>query len=280
MKNLFLLECQSDITLALVHESAEKRGIVSHYYNYESLVSDLEGLKNLPITEETIVFMAIPFTANSIESQFQPVYEIIRELYSPQKLVNATMLAQNFLKLEDKLYQTYLLQNLDMPHAEVVNIHESTDVDFPIIARKRISSRSKNNFIIPPASQDEFAYEAFMGSYDPNLYIFQKFHELEKDFRVYVLGDEVIQVVEREVFIGSHNKVSVKVKASGELPSTVKDESVKIAHEIGADFVGIDVGLSKDGTYFFIEYNGRAQINAAQNKLGLQISDKIVDYLV
>ncbi len=276
MSKLFCLEARSDNTFKYLHKEALRRGLDSRYMNYEDLIGDYHELFNLGIDQDTILCMALPFTANNIEQNYQAVVEILLEQYTPQKIINKDMLSSSFLKLEDKLYQTHFFKLRGIPHSPLVDIARDAKHSFPLIVRKRISSRSKNNFIV----YTEEELEGFLANNDRAAYVFQQYFPLAKDIRVYILGDQMISAVERTVSIKKGNRVSVRCSHEVELDQAIIDDALRITKEVGATFLGLDVGIKKTGEYFFIEYNGRAQIKSVRENLGIDLSPLLLDYFL
>lgn len=275
MTSFVLIESYSDTTMKFIHEAAKKKGIQSHYYYYESLLFSQEKIKNLPITDETVVFCALPFTANNLTQSFQPIVRMIQDQFPNARFFNRVILKKNFLEFEDKLFQSYFFEKHGFPTTPLIDPSEE-HVDFPLIARKRISSRSKNNFIL----ENREVNDIFLSEHNVTEYVFQKFTPLQADFRVYVLGKEIIGVVKREVQIVHNNKVSVKVAEEGNISEEIAEECIRLNQVLGTDFLGVDIGVREDGSFFVIEYNTRAQIKAAVTKLKLNIAEQIVAFCV
>lgn len=272
--NFFFIEAFSDTALHMIHTKAMELGMASTHYYYENLLGDYTKIRSLDINEDTILFMALPFTANNIQQNYQSVVEIIRDVYRPRVIVNREMLDKNFLTMEDKFFQPYIFEKLGVAHEPLVDVY-GEEVDFPLIARKRISSRSKNNFLIPTKRD----LSIFKKKNDVTAFVFQAYKPLIQDLRIYVWGDEIFEVVERRVQIKEHNRVAVKVSNTATIPDNIAEDAIKITKEIGANFLGLDVGRREDGGYFFIEYNGRAQIRSAEKTLGLGLPSRLVEKL-
>ncbi|MBD3362295.1 hypothetical protein GF362_01090 [Candidatus Dojkabacteria bacterium] len=267
--NLLLIESSLDTTLKFIHFEALKRGIKSQYLNYEEIAKPWVFIPKLNVNENTIAFFALPFTVNQVEKN----YQAIRENYRFKGIVNNDMLTHNFLKLENKRYETYIFSKLSLPFSRFTNLHKP---QFPIIARKCISGRSKNNFLI----QNQQQLDTFIRKYDVTNWIFQDYHELVGDYRIFVLGDKPLCVVKRNVKILPNKRIIVKIAEESSLPKNVLRECMELTKYIGADFLGIDIGITKNGKHFFIEYNGRAQFKTTKEKIKSDIAEKILDYIL
>jgi glutathione synthase/RimK-type ligase-like ATP-grasp enzyme len=63
------------------------------------------------------------------------------------------------------------------------------------------------------------------------------------------------------------------------LPGRMENLLITLTHELGLSFAAIDLILSPDGEYFFLEVNPSGQWLWVEDKTGLPISDAVADWL-
>jgi glutathione synthase/RimK-type ligase-like ATP-grasp enzyme len=108
--------------------------------------------------------------------------------------------------------------------------------------------------------------------------IFQKYIEVEKEFRVLVLDGKSLGVVEKtavpNTIVRNAHKGSRFLAVSNELVETF---ALKYASKKG--LVGVDVAVTIDNEYFLIESNRAPQWQAFEEATGISVADEIMKIL-
>ncbi len=106
------------------------------------------------------------------------------------------------------------------------------------------------------------------------------------DLRITIVGERVFSAE-----IHSQSKVETEVDwrrgahldlehRRHELPDTVSEKCVQLTQQLGLKFSAIDLVLSEDGRYCFLEINPNGQWAWLEHRLGFNISEAIVDELM
>ena len=144
---------------------------------------------------------------------------------------------------------------------------------FPVIVKKRKSSCCRDVFII--TSQDKL--NLFFKAKNLADYLIQEKIKVKKDLRILILKNKVLGVVERKINYKPNNKIGVKVnKVYLYLPEKVKNQAINIAKKIYGDFVGIDVVLTENNKFYFIEVNLAPQFSSFSRVSNINVAKKIV----
>lgn len=106
------------------------------------------------------------------------------------------------------------------------------------------------------------------------------------DLRVTVVGDRVFAAEiqsqtssETEVDWRKGGRIDL-VHAEHNLPDSVAEKCLRLTRTLGLNFSAIDLVLSEDSQYWFLEVNPNGQWAWIERRVGLRISEAIVDELV
>ncbi len=165
---------------------------------------------------------------------------------------------QTYRFLGDKIKQTILFQYLDLPTPRTrfyfgprQNASILQDFSFPFIAKKaRVSSMGLGVWLI--RNQEEL--NTYLSTNRP-AYI-QEFLRVDHDFRVVIIGREIIHAYRR---IPAQGSFKANISQGGtvclkKVPDEALDLALKGAIKCGFDLVGMDVCLS-EGRYYLLEAN-------------------------
>jgi RimK family alpha-L-glutamate ligase len=102
------------------------------------------------------------------------------------------------------------------------------------------------------------------------------------DIRVFVVGGRVIGTIERRAPDGEWR---TNVSRGGtvrpvNLPPAWEQYAVRAAAVVGADYAGVDLLPSKDGTAFVLEVNGIPGWRGLQQATGIDVAGAVIDHLV
>jgi RimK family alpha-L-glutamate ligase len=103
-----------------------------------------------------------------------------------------------------------------------------------------------------------------------------------RDIRAFVVGGRVIGAIERQAPPGDwRTKVSRGGTARGiELCDTDRALAVRAAEAVGADYAGVDLLPSRDGTVYVLEVNAIPGWQGLQRATGIDVAGAIVDELM
>jgi hypothetical protein len=215
-----------------------------------------------------------PYVANNPLEQYVWVLQALLAGEEFDFVLDAKLYEANFLVYEDKGYQSRVIGKLKLKRASVIPFDGLVKTRLPVIVKRRISSRGKGNFLL----KGEGAVKQFLARDDRYLFLAQEYLPLKKDLRVLVLGDRVLGVMERQVTIKKRGRVTVRGTRAATVPDVVARQAVLLANHVGADFCGVDVGLTEDGEYVFIEYNPSPQFLGFERVTGVDVAKEVVDW--
>jgi ribosomal protein S6--L-glutamate ligase len=103
-----------------------------------------------------------------------------------------------------------------------------------------------------------------------------------RDVRVFVLGGRVLGAIER---LAPNGQWRTNVSLGGtarplELPEAWEEMALRAATAIGAEYAGVDLLPSRDGTVFVLEVNGIPGWQGLKQATGIDVAGALVDYLV
>jgi ribosomal protein S6--L-glutamate ligase len=100
--------------------------------------------------------------------------------------------------------------------------------------------------------------------------------------RAFVVGGRVLGAIERSAPDGDW-RTNVSRGGSArpfEVPPAWADLTLRAAAAVGADYAGVDLLPSRDGTVFVLEVNGIPGWQGLQQATGLDVAGAITDHLV
>ena len=274
--HFLVIDFEFNSTHHRLYQEAKALGYVADFFLYQQLVHQQTPVPKLPVTNNTIGILSRPFVANNVEQQFHGTYEMIIKEYQFAHLLNNGLNNNRFLAYEDKLFQAYAYQKIGVPYAKCVGMSNEEILEYPAVAKKRISSHGRSNFLLKNKRQLKF----FLKSVDSSLYFFQEYFELKGDYRVLVFQNKVLAVIEREVHLRQNNRLAVKVIGEATLPKRILKDCLKVSKFMHCEFSGVDVGIEANGEHFIIEHNGRPQITGAERVLKRNLAREAIEQLV
>ena len=153
------------------------------------------------------------------------------------------------------------------------------DIDsFPVIAKKRISSRGRGIFIMN--NQEDL--DAFLKERNVSDYFFEQRISITKDIRVLLIDNEIMAAVERRVRIKDNqgfDGIGVKVTGEYNIPENLKDRFVGISRRSGSDFCGIDFVIDENGEEYLLEVNISPQFIALERALKINVAGRLMDFI-
>jgi len=274
MDCLFLHD-KSDICSDRFEEALKQSGASYARMTYSELASQSLPIPKLEVDSSTRLFARFP-NGSLTDRNNDMLLSMVIKMYDFSYVFDEKIYQESSQKYEDKLYHSYLYEKLDIPYAQVLNRNQLKSNDFPLIVKRRQSCLGKGNVLL----KSEKELETLIKKKDLSHFVFQKFYELAGDYRVILLGDDLIGVVSRKVIKYDDGHVGVKVGKAVDLPKNVIDWCRQIKLAVGGDFMGFDIGEKKDGTYFLIEHKLSAYFIGVERETGWDVARKVVEYVL
>lgn len=275
--NCIILSSHLDHSAQRMVEEFEKSGITVHFALYSELMkSPITAFFDQFDTHNSVLIPRQPYTANDVEDQYSALLRKILNNHTFKYVFDHGLYQSNFMEYEDKFFQAQFFEEHQLPHATTCYINTFDDSQFPLVAKRRISSRGAGNILLH--SREEYTH--FAEVHNIFHYMYQRYYPLIADYRVLVLFGKVVGIVERETHIKDDGRLTVTVKGQADLPQEILDASIKIAEKLQCDLCGIDIGKKEDGELFFIEYNTSPQFTSLEKKLGINVAASVVEALL
>jgi RimK family alpha-L-glutamate ligase len=186
----------------------------------------------------------------------------------------------------DKFYTTALLQEAGLPTPETVVCEGATEAMSAVAAM--------GDVIIKPLFGSMGHGMVRVGDPDVAFRIVRSLEQLRivfyvqrvvdhggRDVRVFVVGGRVLAAIERRAPDGRwRTNVSLGgVAQPFELPPSWEQLALRAAATIGADYAGVDLLPSRDGTVFVLEVNGIPGWQGLEQATGIDVAGAIVAHL-
>lgn len=180
-------------------------------------------------------------------------------------------------KVENKVYQLHLSKKLNflIPQSIISNdkdfINNNIELNNWIVKPLSIGKITKNKKIMTNIVNIKVSGIEFSPSY------FQKRISKDYELRITFINNifYCIKIISNKIDWRDDNNVYYELI---EIPQIVKDECIKFLEYSGLNFGAFDY-IVKDNKYYFLECNPNGQWLWLENKLKLDISDKIMEYL-
>ena len=152
---------------------------------------------------------------------------------------------------------------------------------YPLVYKQCHGSLGKQVLLIHDRKELEECYLKNRGI--PHLYEKYLSANSGRDYRVIVIGDRVVAVMEREnrndfrsnIALGGKGTDVTKTVSPG-----VKETALKAAEALKLDYAGIDIGIDNDGNPTFFEANGNAFFTEIEKVTGMNIAGDFVEYIL
>lgn len=258
-----------------IKKEAKKMSLSCQTYFYEELVYKNGKIFNssfspLSINQDDKIILRDPcnttfdysfFTRKVLEKYYKNI-SLDRECYS------------KFPFYEDKLFQADLFTELGIITPETfLGKNVSSFREFPVIIKPRIGSRGRGIRIFNKPKE----MKTFFVKNDPSGYIIQKYHKAKNEYRIIILKHKILGVVNKNIYLQRKGRIWVKInKVVNDFPRKIKEDSIKITKRLKADFVGVDVILTKDGKYYFLEANLSPQFGGFAKATKINVASKVI----
>jgi RimK family alpha-L-glutamate ligase len=268
------------------------RGHVGQVTSYEALVARLgtgRGVAASLSSEGAELFDADAVLARIIPggSLEQIIYRMDALHWIEQGGVHVMNSPRAIERCVDKFYTTALLQQAGLPTPETVVCESAADAMAAV--------RAMGEVIVKPifgsmghgmvrVSDPEVAFRIVrpLEQMRAVFYLQRVVDHGGRDVRAFIVGGRVLGAIERRAAAGEW-RTNVSNGGSArpfELPQAWEDFAIRAAEVVGADYAGVDLLPSRDGSVFVLEVNGIPGWEGLQHATGIDVAGAVVDRLV
>jgi RimK family alpha-L-glutamate ligase len=186
----------------------------------------------------------------------------------------------------DKFYTTALLQEAGLPTPETVVCEGVTEAMSAVLAMRDVIIKplfgSMGHGMIRVSDPDvAFRVVRSLEQLRIVFYVQRAVDHGGRDVRVFVVGGRVLAAIERRAPEGQwRTNVSLGGSAGPfELPPSWEQMAISAAAAIGADYAGVDLLPSRDGTVFVLEVNGIPGWQGLKQATSIDVAAAIVEHL-
>jgi len=281
---LYIFTTNKDLSAPIISDEAKNQKLVTEILLYENLKISEGQLTNsgsiLTFLNDDKIIIRWPWDADDTSIEYNSIVKYLCEKFQENICLDFDCLDKFSPNYEDKYFQSQVFEKLDVstPKTVLGNVElAKKEVGFPMVMKKRLSSRSKGNFLIENNEQ----LDEKTKSSDLDKYIFQRYTPAEQDLRVLVLEDNVLGCVSRHMHVRDENRLSVKgMDKVEQIDERIKRDAMKIRDYLGADLVGFDVLVNKKNDYFFIEANLSPQFGSFMQTTKINVANKIIEAII
>ncbi len=187
----------------------------------------------------------------------------------------------------DRLLTSAVLNENDIPQPDVrVAFTEQSalsaidELGYPVVFKPAIGSWGK----LLAKADNRFAAESFMehkttlGSFHHSVFYMQKFVEMKRDLRTFVVADECVAAISRK---GDHWIADVSKGAEyekHEVTPELAEVSLRAAKAVGGEIVSVDIFETEAG-YLVNDVNYTIEFKHSIEPTGVNIPEKMVQYV-
>ena len=186
----------------------------------------------------------------------------------------------------DKFYTDALLREAGLPTPETVVCETTADAmdavrEFGDAVIKPIFGSMGHGLVRVSDPDVAFRVLKSLDQVRTVFYVQRAIDHGGRDIRVFVIGGRVLGAIERRAPDGDwRTNVARGAEAHAfDLPATWADLAVRACAAIGADYAGVDLLPSRDGSVFVLEVNGIPGWQGLQTATGLDVAGALVDHL-
>jgi RimK family alpha-L-glutamate ligase len=186
----------------------------------------------------------------------------------------------------DKFYTTALLQEAGLPTPETVVCEGATEAMAAVVAMgdaiiKPLFGSMGHGMVRVSDPDVAFRVVRSLEQLRIVFYVQRTVDHGGRDVRVFVIGGRVLAAIERRAPDGQwRTNVSLGGTARPfELPPSWAQLALRAAATIGADYAGVDLLPSRDGTVFVLEVNGIPGWQGLEHATGIDVAGAIVEHL-
>jgi RimK family alpha-L-glutamate ligase len=154
------------------------------------------------------------------------------------------------------------------------------ELGYPLVFKECHGSLGKQVLLV----RDRKELEEIEMKYLMTQHFYEKFLAKHQghDYRIIVIGDEVIACMERKKEHDFRSNIALGGTGrdvTNSLPQSYKDLALKASKALGLLYAGIDVGTDENDEPIFIEANGNAFFTEIEKVSGINIAKKLAEYI-
>ncbi len=275
-----------------LNRALAERGHTSRVLPYEGLVARLGTGRNLVgglsiqglaiLDVDAVLARMIP--NGSLE---QIIYRMDSLHWIEKRCVPVMNSPRAIERSVDKFYTTALLQEAGLPTPETVVCEGAADAMAAVLAMGDVIVKpifgSMGHGMVRLSDPDvAFRVVRALEQTRAVFYVQRAVDHDGRDVRVFVVGGRVLGAIQRHASKGEW-RTNVSRGGSArpvELSPAWEELALRAAAAIDADYAGVDLLPSRDGTVFVLEVNGIPGWKGLQQATGLDVAGVIVDHLV
>jgi hypothetical protein len=280
---IYICTTNKDLSRESFCSAAEKRNVPCNILFYDTL-SILNGRlahesRPLQIAPEDRIILRWPWDAENTEVEYNVLLQAMLQQYGEQVLYDTTCLRQYSPFYEDKLFQNLQFNRMSIPtpvtyYAQTILELQSLLPGFPVIQKKRISSRSLGNYVVRSVEE----LQKNLRDTTVKDMIFQEYLDLAADYRILIFKNTILGTVGRTVRVNEEQKVRVKVADQiTNMKPEILETAKRAAAAFGADFAGVDVITDTSGNWYLVEVNLSPQFSAFERITGIDVAGIIIE---
>jgi hypothetical protein len=280
---IYICTTNKDLSRESFCSAAEKRSVSCKilYYDTLSLLNGKLAYNSRPlqIASEDRIILRWPWDAENTNIDYNVVLQAVLQQYGDQVLYDTSCLKQYSPFYEDKLFQNLQFNQLGIPtpvtyYAQTISELKSLLTGFPIIQKKRISSRSLGNYVVRSIEE----LQKNLNDETIKDFIFQEYLDLATDYRILIFKGTVLGTVGRNVRVNEEQKVRVKVTDQiFDVKPEILETAKRAVAAFGADFSGVDVITDTSGNWYLAEVNLSPQFGAFERITGIDVAGMIIE---
>jgi len=269
-----------------------ERGHTGLVLPYEALVARLgtgpgvvRGLSNgthAILEADAVLTRIIP--SGSLE---QTIYRVDALHWIEKRGVPVMNSARAIERSVDKFYTTALLQEAGLPTPETIVCESTGDAMSAALAMgdvviKPIFGSMGHGMVRVNDPDVAFRVVRTLEQLRIVFYVQRVVDHGGRDVRVFVVGGRVLGSIERQAPAG-HWRTNVSLGGSVrpfDLPFAWEQLALRATAAISADYAGVDLLPSRDGSVFVLEVNGIPGWQGLKQATGVDVAAAIVDHLV
>lgn len=268
-----------------LERAAAERGLEAIVLPYEGLVATVGPVPGLRSrgTEldgvDAVLARIIP--SGSLEQIIFRVDALHRLEERGVRVVNSPRTIERTV---DKFWTSALLEQCGLPTPETIVCDNAEEA---VAAFRRLG-----DVIVKPlfgsmglgmvrVSDEEMAYRVFRTIEQiRGVYYLQRTIDHDgADIRAFIVGGQVIGAIERRSAGWRTNLARGGTARSVPLPESMSALAVRAAAAVSADYAGVDLLASKDGTVYVLEVNGIPGWKGLQEATGVDVAARLVGFL-
>lgn len=188
----------------------------------------------------------------------------------------------------DRLLTSAVLNEHDVaqPEVRVAFTEESAlsaleELGYPVVFKPAIGSWGK----LLAKADNRFAAESIMehkttlGSFHHSVFYMQKFVEMKRDLRTFVVGDECVAAISRKADHWISDISRGADYSKHEVTPELAEVSLRAAKAVGGDIVSVDI-FETEGGYLVNDVNYTIEFQYSIEPTGINIPQRIVQHVV